>query len=802
MESRCGILKYLEYARAYQLKLPREYLKSWGVKYVACRELFTIDAIVCEKQSIPFSTSPCGNEFFECEDGTCILSTYTYDLLNDCFDNSDEDKYVDYLQNGRRVSQSIDTGCELNINCSLPQNQSGLFLHDMCDGIFSSLVFVKEVEVCQNNDIVTINLLHLQYERVNIFTRWTERTDHKRILMANKYSMSEKNAPEYIPASTNQAYQGDYKLRKLLCHYQTRTHIDDRCRIDVHGKLCNSGPTTHICTDIMCPGMFKCHGYYCIPVSYVCDGQSDCLYGDDETYCDLLVCPGSIKCRGENKCVGSEDICDGIPNCLYSFDDEVSCDICPSDCRCDGYMISCVSVNALGNHSSRIYYSKGLVVKGLLKQFNVTYYMTNLLHLLYLDISQCSLSDVVFTSNYDRKPRLLHANFSSNLLVNIHFTANLFFRSVLIIDFTNNFITHIHLRHVLFKYLIVFVLNGNFIKEVHFKNTLSNLRFLKLKNVRFNPHMIINVPILCNIIVSYPRMCCTLPVKSICKTFDDGKIACFGIFHNLVSKIYIYTIVILSIASLFFKLCRSIFDSSWINDHKFYYISTTVNYTIADLLSIIHSVVLISVDISRINWLFWRKSLFCRFLRGMISLSLRASLIYKTICMIIITLKIIYPFRHQVRWLKYLPLASFFIWIVLVCLDITSTVTMSDIYLDQFCTFLNCHDKLTYMILGRVAIDFVCVIMFISCLSKTYAFLKQRRSRTSSGSLQTTKQINISKVSLKMGRLLYADTVLRTMFFISYIVKYICPFKELFCLVAVFYIIPFNIIIFNLVNSF
>ena len=799
----CAILEYLEYARAYQAKILPDLLKGWGVKPVACGELFSIDAIVCATQSIPFAISSCGKQLFECKDGTCILYAYRCDFINDCFDNSDEDNCEAYQQNTRRLLQSINIGCESKLNCSLPHHQSTIFLQDICDGIFSAYVFVSEKQVCHNNGIVKINLLDMQYNRLIISNRWREHIDDDRIFKAVMMAYKQNVTVGRIPAFIRQTYQGKVKFRKLLCNPHTHTYIDDICKIGSHSKLCSSGPTADICTDIMCPGMLKCYGYYCIPVSYVCDGQSDCLYGEDEAYCDSLTCPGSIKCRGEKRCVGSEDICDGITNCLYSFDDEVSCHICPDNCTCEGYMVSCVAVNTQDKHTSRLFYSKGLSLNSTLGQFSIDY--LHMMNLLYLDISQCSLSDVVFTSKYDIVPRLLHVNISSNFLVNINFMANHFFLSVLIIDGSNNFLTHIHLEHILFKYLTVFILGGNFIKEVHLKNTLSSLRFLKLKHVRFNPHMLINVPTLCNVIVSYPSLCCTLPSKSICRTFDHKKVTCFGLLPGLVSRICIYTIIILSGASCIFKLYRSIFDISWIKDHKLFYIATTANYSIADLLSIVYSVVLISADISRIGWLLWRKSLFCRYLRGIISLSLRGSLIYKTICLVIITLKIIFPFRHQLRWLKYLPLFSFFIWIMLVGLDVTSAHIMSDIYLDQFCTFLNCHDRhdeLTYLISGRVAIDFVCIISFIVCLCKTYLYLEQRRSLTSYDCLQSTKQIYITKISFKLGKLLYSDIVLRTIFFLVYIIKHTYSLREQFCLAIALYTIPLNILIFNIANAF
>ena len=728
---------------------------------------------------------------------TKVLSTYRCDLIYDCFDKSDEATCEEYQQN---MNHSIRIPCEMNTNCSLPHNQSIVFLHEMCDGIFSTLVFLNEKQVCQSNEIVRIDILHLQYNKQNINQLWLTPADPKRILIA-AYNGRIIRRPEHMPAIAQASHTHKYKLREILCNNQNTTYIDNRCRITVHNTACNSGSTKDICSDIMCPGMFKCTGYYCIQMSNVCDGQSECLYGDDEAHCDRLVCPGSIKCRGENRCVGYEDVCDGTADCLYSFDDEVSCHICPNDCTCDGYMVFCTSLNAWGNNTARLACSKGLNIKGFLQTIAVNYlYMVNLL---YLDFSRCSLIDVLSTPKYDILSRLLYVNFSNNLLVNINSMTNRFYSSVLIIDASNNFITHIHLKNILFKYLTVLILNGNPIKEIHLiniTNSLITLKRLEVKYINFSPYMIINPPAQCIIFVSHPRVCCLLPSTAMCRSFDKRKVICFGLFPGLASQIYIYIVVLLSIAFFIFKLSKSVCNISWINYHKLYYIASTANYTIADLFSIIYNVVLIAVHISGVNWLFWRKSILCHFLSGMISLSLRGSLIYKTMCIVIIALKIIYPFRHQIRWLKYLPPLSLFIWITFLCVDVISSVITPKIYLDQFCTFLNCHDKLTYMILGRVVVDLICIILFIVFLCKAYLVLKQM-SITSSGVLESTKQ-NFTRITLKMGKLLYPDIVLRICFFIIYIVKYSYPFQEDFCLAVVFYILPLNIIIFNLLNTF
>ena len=152
---------------------------------------------------------------------------------------------------------------------------------------------------------------------------------------------------------------GYHSYRKNKCK-----DITLLCKIGVHERYCKSTEVEAICRSVTCPGMFKCHRYYCIHMSSVCDGQSDCKQGEDEQRCAELTCPGSLKCRAENRCVSKHQICDGNKDCQYSTDDEVDCYDCPKQCRCRGYIVSCNihdHINRTTFH--RLTYMKGKILK-------------------------------------------------------------------------------------------------------------------------------------------------------------------------------------------------------------------------------------------------------------------------------------------------------------------------------------------------------------------------------------------------------------------------------------------------------
>ena len=107
---------------------------KWLVKCQPCAEATNVSSVICEKQRRPNSPR-CDDQYFTCDDGTCILLIYKCDLISDCFDNSDEDLCNDTINNSW-FNSSLTLLCD-GAEQIIP-------LHTICDGIYFNTTFVQE----------------------------------------------------------------------------------------------------------------------------------------------------------------------------------------------------------------------------------------------------------------------------------------------------------------------------------------------------------------------------------------------------------------------------------------------------------------------------------------------------------------------------------------------------------------------------------------------------------------------------------------------------------------------------------
>ena len=242
----------------------------------------------------------CSINYFQCHSGGCIPINKYCDHINDCTDKSDED------------------------HCAYPHCQLSEY-------------------TCDDKSCIPLSLV------CNTFRDCNDGSDEINCLV---YSL---HNPLVGREDLNTEQTG------LQCgeDYPSYISVDMLCKLiyDRYGVITNCANGWHLrsCSTYKCPGYFKCHSSYCIPVNYICDGKPDCIEGDDEIMCANYSCPGLFRCRSTQNCISQTSVCDDIFDCPYNDDEDNCFDYqCPDGCICDNYRIDCVneSLNDIPSKSS------------------------------------------------------------------------------------------------------------------------------------------------------------------------------------------------------------------------------------------------------------------------------------------------------------------------------------------------------------------------------------------------------------------------------------------------------------------
>ena len=258
---------------------------------------------------------------------------------------------------------------------------------------------------------------------------------------------------------------------QLLCrHGQTDCfHISDICKytlnINYYLVPCSTGEHIEDCKYFECNLMVKCPKSYCIPWNYICDGKRDCPRGFDELenfQCvQYMECKHLFKCKYRNNCIYLSNVCDGNVDCVLGEDElfcKISTFICPNICDCLLFAIRCLH---LSTSLENIYDALPFKVVSILYSkecFHIDKFNT-FENVIYLILVHNNISHVC---NYTSKWILLE-----------------------ILDLSYNLISNVE-RYCFhnMQFLTALKINSNKIHKIH-SNSFSfllNLRFLNLSN--------------------------------------------------------------------------------------------------------------------------------------------------------------------------------------------------------------------------------------------------------------------------------------------------------------------------------
>ena len=778
-----------------------------GVKCRPCYEPINTTAVICEKPSKPYYNK-CDTNHFECQDRTCVLFIYRCDSVVDCFDGSDENQCL-LNTTVSLPDQIVSLPCSMGEACvhKIP-------VHSICDGIYMpniNQIYKLEKTVCLFSQIKHINL-SLLVGRVQI-----DQLTHK-TYVKNKVKIFKKEI-DYTCSKNNTYFVNHFDANpsKYKIPYDYHLHRKDNCKnitalckigVSLHERYCKSTEVEAICRYVTCPGMFKCHRYYCIHMSSVCDGQSDCKHGEDEQLCAELTCPGSLKCRAENRCVSKIQICDGHKDCQYSMDDEVGCYDCPEQCHCRGYVISCNLHDPIDRATFHILtYVKGIMLKYSQPNLYIDY--LSIPGLVYVNTSHSLIQNITTLQlNFSDTCTLLVVDFSHNKLLRIHFLKYSIFTKIVYLDVSFNLLYALEFAKTVFpKYLSVFIVLGNNLKYVTMRSgrQTGSLSFIDMRHIHYHPQLLIFISETLHdglqIKVSDYHICCILPDNIECLSPNKNIYSCFGLINSVPEKYLAYSLSLTAFALsviiiLINKMINIVSKKEFMKNRNHSII--VVNQSLSTILCSVYLVGIAISDILKVNVLMFRKGNLCILFNALLYTSLQCTVIFKVLLIIIMSLKMTFPFSHQCRWLKWTWLVLACTWVFLILSYIVMVFAFQITMFDSICSVAWCGQRSTFNLLSIISlVDFGLILIIIFSMAMAYSSLSVISKTATS---QSHKPYSVSGVMFKIASPIFPEIVF-ILFLLSVIINKLSnSFSENYCTQVFILALPLKIILSCLIN--
>ena len=174
----------------------------------------------------------------------------------------------------------------------------------------------------------------------------------------------------------------------------------------------------------------------------------------------------------------------------------------------------------------------------------------------------------------------------------------------------------------------------------------------------------INTPNLTSTVVrvTYPFMCCTL--KTRCKIITPPTTrSCFQLIKDESLKYTLYFVSTTAVAVSTTRLMVIIYRLTLLNKHTNPHNIISINQSLCELLMCIYFISIFMNNALNNNVILWRKSVICRTMSVFLYMTTLNNMLFKSLSVIILSLKIKFPFKHQCRWLKYSAPVAVMTWL-------------------------------------------------------------------------------------------------------------------------------------------
>ena len=523
---------------------------------------------VQRNQSDSATTLDLAGNLFQCQNNVIISSSFLCDDINDCGDHDTSDE----------------KGCQCNVTesnfrkCKLISKQktkySCTFLFSLSQGCGFNQLYNSMIKKNQSLSKKNIHCFEGQVQYSQFINDLVPDCEYDEPHLHNVY----RNLATYSCPSPN-----FIPCRKG--HSQCFT-IADTCvyRLNKVNNLipCRTGEHIQKCKEFDCNLMFKCPGYYCTPLAYVCDGKWDCPQGYDELFSECghhRLCKHLYRCRNSQICLHIEDTCDRYLDCPED-DDEQFCQLttveCPIYCLCHVLIIQCINITLTAKHFSQNlpYVSVKVLHTGLLSLWFVEMFS----QASYLYFSHNYTNDLCGGFSYNDS--IIFLNGSFNMVSKLYRAC---FCTVLILEtlhLDNNLIDIIHNEALVnLPNLKVLTLANNYL------NSLHNCLFFHLSKLLI--FSIINNPLslkrgtfenarMRHVISDSYQICCIVPSTISCNATQPWYISCSTLLPTFSMRLLLAIIVCLVLLLNFICLILQLKTK---NLNTFHFIIISINST-------------------------------------------------------------------------------------------------------------------------------------------------------------------------------------------------------------------------------
>ena len=571
--------------------------------------------VLCQKD-VYTTNHKCGQNQFQCSDGTCILNHHACDGTLDCADGTDE------------------KNCTCGENRFVCSASSCISSSKYCDGI-PDCADQSDENQCHysKRGLFTRTkgkkLITLDYNKVQLYD-----PNYRRGIW---YAAEEETFVNYEPYCANETYVRCHKdhpfciPRYLVCIY-----------MDGMVQYCPDGIHLQNCKAFQCPDMFKCPDSYCIPYHHVCDGTKDCEGGVDESNCSKLACPGLFKCKSVSGdiCIDMKYRCDDVFDCPLYHEDELLCEpfLCPSNCSCTERSVDCSRRNItvipdLPYETRLLNLSLNQIVPRKIPLIP---------HLMIVILSGNGIENIP-DYFFETTPNVYIINLSHNKLKSI--TNNLFFGLK-------------RLREIIISHNQIQILGENMFTSLHILHVLD----IRNNVIESIDHSLSKLEI--KLIMADERTSCCFSPKAQCIAPEEIFSSCSDLIRGIILKVVVWFLAVVTITgNVFVIIWRLKFPS---DDKQVFLV---LNLSISDLLMGIYLIIIAVTDIRYMghfayNAKQWQKNVLCKICAYISTLSSEVSVCQLLLISMNRWCVVVNPYAHNPFTDKLNKLLTAIIWIV------------------------------------------------------------------------------------------------------------------------------------------